>query len=84
MTDKHKAAIRRGIKRAQKRRHLSVAMLKSWQRRRSADTVKSDNHVTPEQFKNDVTDHMVSRITDLLEENRRYRELFAKLQNTLK
>lgn len=86
MTEKHKAAISRGIRKLRKRRNLSAAMIASWKRRRTenAPEVRNSNHITPVQFDNDVQDHLISRIVDLVDENNRYRELFAKLQNTLK
>lgn len=103
MTEKHKQAISRGLRKLRKRRRLSAAMKASWARRR--DNAIANAKVTIVEYKpkqktsapevrnlhpmhvkvrNNMPDHLVSQIVDLIDENNRYRELIAKLQNALK
>lgn len=82
MTEKHRLAISRGLRKLRKRRRLSAAMKASWVRRRN-EANTSLNHVTPQRFQADVEDNLVSQIVDLIDENARYRALIDKLHNAL-
>jgi uridine kinase len=71
MTDKHRLAIRLGLKRAQQRRRRSAAMIASWANRKatSAQSVRPNNE--PQQ--------LIEALTQLAKAKQRCRELLSKL-----